>query len=229
MIQWRLARYIICSPGIKFSSTYPIGSSSKPDQILWQRSPKSTLIPIFCSLVLGAVTDLKTISAGILEEDGVVTGFPWLGNFMNGSFDVPSSCTDGDLSQSINLAGAARPERDATFVRTVLGRLSDAEKLGGAVAGGGLELQPSLDSDVASEPKCGQECLVEPSCLGKAAHSEVNVIVASLHSENGLSSENVGSVYLENCCMAASTRVRYYYTYAGKYHKIGRASCRERV
>src|SRR2546428_1122974 len=31
MIQWRLARYIICSPGIKFSSTYPIGSSSKPN------------------------------------------------------------------------------------------------------------------------------------------------------------------------------------------------------
>src|SRR5437867_5116705 len=32
MTQWRLARYIICSPGIKFSSTYPIGSSSKPDE-----------------------------------------------------------------------------------------------------------------------------------------------------------------------------------------------------
>src|SRR3989442_11265435 len=103
MTQWRLARYIICSPGIKFSSTYPIGSSSKPDQILWQRSPKPTLTPIFCSLVLGSVTDLKTISARIFEKDGVVTGFPGLGNFMSRSFDVPRSRADGDHSQPINL------------------------------------------------------------------------------------------------------------------------------
>src|SRR2546428_10876402 len=132
MIQWRLARYIICSPGIKFSSTYPIGSSSKPDQILWQRSPKSTLTPIFCSLVLGAMTYLKMVATGILEKNGVVTGFPGLGNFMSGSFDVPRSRTSSNLSQPINLADAVSPESDAAFVRTVLGRLSDAEKLDAA-------------------------------------------------------------------------------------------------
>src|SRR2546428_6731300 len=140
MIQWRLARYIICSPGIKFSSTYPISSSSKPDQSLRQRSPKSTPTPIFCSLVLGSVTDLKTISARILEKNGVVTGFPGLGNFMSGSFDVPRSRTSSNLSQPINLADAVSPESDAAFVRTVLGRLSDAEKLGGAICTGSFKL-----------------------------------------------------------------------------------------
>src|SRR6266705_5037914 len=140
MIQWRLARYIICSPGIKFSSTYPIGSSSKPDQILWQRSPKPTLTPIFCSLVLGSVTYLETISARILEKDGIVTGLPRLGNFMSRSFDVPSSRADGNLSQLVNLADTVSPESDAAFVRTVLGRLSDAEKLGGAICAGSFKL-----------------------------------------------------------------------------------------
>src|SRR6267143_2544719 len=120
MTQWRLALYIICSPGIKFSSTYPIGSSSKPDQILWQRSPKSTPTPIFCSLVLGAMTYLKTISTRILEKNGVVTGFPGLGNFMSGSFDIPRSRTGSNLSQPINLAGAVCPERDAALVGHML-------------------------------------------------------------------------------------------------------------
>src|SRR6266852_2567332 len=141
MIQWRLARYIICSPGIKFSSTYPIGSSSKPDQILWQHSHKSTptpifCSPIFCSLVLGSVTYLKAISTRVLEKNGVVTGFPRLGNFMSGSFDVPSSRADGNLSQLINLADAASPESDAAFVGHMLRRLSNAEKLGIAVIAG---------------------------------------------------------------------------------------------
>src|SRR5438445_7919300 len=140
MIQWRLARYIICSPGIKFSSTYPIGSSSTPDQILWQRSPKSTPTPIFCSLVLGAMTYLKMVATGIFEKDGVVTGFHGLGNFMSGSFDVPRPRTGGNLSQPINLTGAVSPESDAAFVRTVLGRLSDAEKLGGAICAGSFKL-----------------------------------------------------------------------------------------
>src|SRR5437899_5598068 len=115
MIQWRLARYIICSPGIKFSSTYPIGSSSKPDQILWQRSPKPTLtpiFPIFCSLVLGAMTYLKMVATGIFEKNGVVTGFPGLGNFMSGAVDVPRSSTGGDLSQPINLADTVGPKRN---------------------------------------------------------------------------------------------------------------------
>src|SRR5437867_5361257 len=107
MIQWRLARYIICSPGIKFSSTYPIGSSSRPDdvkkgtgyfsrfskdqphKINWsEKLPVPILLP---ALVLGAITDLKAISTRVLEKNGVVTGFPWLGNFMSRSFDVPSS------------------------------------------------------------------------------------------------------------------------------------------
>src|SRR5438445_11211414 len=140
MIQWRLARYVICSPGIRFSSMYPIGSSSKPDQILRQRSPRSTPTPIFCSLVLGAVTDLKAISTRVLEKDGVVTGFTALGNFMRGSCNVPSSRTSSNLSQPINLADAVSPESDAAFVRTVLGRLSDAEKLGGVICAGSFKL-----------------------------------------------------------------------------------------
>src|SRR5436309_11585332 len=113
MIQCRLARYVICSPGIKFSSTYPIGSSSKPDQILRQRSTKSTPTLFSSSSVLGSVTYLKTVPTRILEEDGVVTSFPRLGNFMSGSFDVPRSRTDSNLSQVINLADAVHPERDA--------------------------------------------------------------------------------------------------------------------
>src|SRR5712691_5616800 len=126
MIQWRLARYIICSPGIKFSSTYPIGSSSKPDQILWQFSPKPPPTPIFCSLVLGSVTNLKAISTRILEKNGVVTGFPGLGNFISGSFDVPRSRTSSNLSQLIDLVGAVRPECNAALVGHVLRRLGDA-------------------------------------------------------------------------------------------------------
>src|SRR5207247_7967713 len=100
MIQWRLARYIICSPGIKFSSTYPIGSSSKPDdekgtgyfsrfskdQSSFQnQQERKVACPLFAAaLVLGAMTYLKMVATGIFEEDGVVTGFPWLGNFMSG-------------------------------------------------------------------------------------------------------------------------------------------------
>src|SRR5438445_8302227 len=136
MIQWRLARYIICSPGIKFSSTYPIGSSSKPDQILWQCSPKSTPTPIFCSLVLGAMTYLKMVATGILEKNGVVTGFPGLGNFMSGSFDVPCSGTGCNLSQPVNLADTVSPKRDPALVGDVLRRFCYAEKLGGAIYAG---------------------------------------------------------------------------------------------
>ena len=140
--------------------------------------PVPFLLP---ALVLGAITDLKTISARILEKDGVVTGLPRLGNFMSGAVDVPRSRTDGDLSQLVNLADAVRPESDAAFVRTVLGRLSDAEKLRYAVSIVRLKLQPTLDRGVVSETERGQERLVEPSCLGKVSHPEVNVIVASLH------------------------------------------------
>src|SRR5207302_6115483 len=183
MIQWRLARYVICSPGIKFSSTYPIGSSSKPDQILRQRSTKSTPTLFSSSSVLGSVTNLKAISTGILEKDRVVTGFSGLGNFISWSFDVPRSRTGGNLSQLINLADGVGPECDAAFVRTVLGRLSDAEKLRDAVSVVRLKLQPTLDRGVASEAECGQERFVKRSCLGKAAHPEINVIVASRHGE----------------------------------------------
>ena len=129
------------------------------------------------------MTYLKTISARILEKDGVVTGLSRLGNFMSGAVDVPRSSTGGDLSQLINLADGVGPECDAAFVRTVLGRLSDAEKLRDAVSVVRLKLQPPLDPDVASEPKRGQERFVKRSCLGKAAHPEINVIVASRHGE----------------------------------------------
>src|SRR5438552_2224815 len=156
MIQWRLARYVICSPGIKFSSTYPIGSSSKPDQILRQRSTKSTPTLFSSSSVLGSVTYLQTVAAGIFEKDGVVNGFPGLGNFISWSFDAPRSRTGGNLSKHINLADAVGPEGDAAFVRTVHGRLGDAEKLRDAVSVVRLKLQPPLDPDVASEPKRGQ-------------------------------------------------------------------------
>src|SRR2546428_6176011 len=161
---------------------------SHPSKI--NRSEKLPVPFSLPALVLGAVTDLETISARILEKNGVVTGFPGLGNFMSGSFDVPRSRTSSNLSQPINLADAVSPESDAAFVRTVLGRLGNAEKLRDAIHAGRLKLQPPLDRGVASEAERGQEHLVEPSCLGKAAHSEINVIVASVHSENGLSSEN---------------------------------------
>src|SRR2546426_1889454 len=138
---------------------------------------------LLLSLVLGAMTYLQTVAAGIFEKDGVVIGFPGLGNFMRGSFDVPRSRTSSNLSQPINLADAVSPESDAAFVRTVLGRLSDAEKLGDAVSVVRLKLQPTLDSDVAPKAECRQERFVERSCLGKAAHSEVNVVIASRHGE----------------------------------------------
>src|SRR2546426_12708449 len=115
------------------------------------------------------MTYLQTVAAGIFEKDSVVTGLPRLGNFMSGAVDVPRSSTSSNLSQPINLAGAVRPERDAALVGDVLRRLCDAEKLGSAVDAGALELQPPLDSDVASEPKCGQERLVERSCLQKVS------------------------------------------------------------
>src|SRR5437899_12837482 len=104
---------------------------------------------------------------------------------MSGAVDVPRSSTSSNLSQPINLAGAARPERDAALVGDVLRGFCDAEKLGSDVVAGALELQPPLDSDVASEPKCGQERLVEQSRLGKAAYPEVDVMVAPLRSGNG--------------------------------------------
>src|SRR5438128_11131031 len=135
--------------------------------------------PIYfsCSLVLGSVTNLKAISTRILEKDGVVTGFPGLGNFMSGSFDVPRSRTNSNLSQLINLAGAVRPERNAALVGHMLRRLGNAEKLRDAVSLVRLKLQPPFNSDVTRETKCRQERFVKRSCLGKAAHSQVNVII----------------------------------------------------
>ena len=63
----------------------------------------------------------------------------------------------------------------------MLRRLGNAEKLRYAVSVVRLKLQPTLDPDVASETKRRQERFVKRSCLGKAAHSEVNVIIASAH------------------------------------------------
>src|SRR5436309_4581252 len=93
-----------------------------------QRSPQPPPI-LFFPLSSCSVTNLKAISTRILEEDGVVTSFPGLGNFITGAFHVPRSRTGGNLSQLIDLVGAVGPEGDAAFVRTVLGRLSDAKKL----------------------------------------------------------------------------------------------------
>src|SRR2546427_4417201 len=138
---------------------------------------------LLLSLVLGAMTYLQTVAAGIFEKDGVVTGFPGLGNFISWSFDVPRSRTGGNLSQPINLAGAVSPERNATLVGHMLRRLGNAEKLRDAVSVVRLKLQPTLDSDVTPKAECGQEHFVKRSCLGKAAHSEVNVIVVSAHGE----------------------------------------------
>src|SRR5207247_1729824 len=143
---------------------------------------KSTPI-LFFALGSCSVTNLKAITTRILEKDGVVTGFSGLGNFISWSFDVPRSRTSSNPSQHLNFADAVRPERDAAFVRTVLGRLSDAEKLRDAVSVVRLKLQPPLDPDVAREAKRGQERFVKRSCLGKAAHSQVNVIIASRHGE----------------------------------------------
>src|SRR2546427_9657727 len=136
---------------------------------------------LLLSLVLGAMTYLQTVAAGIFEKDGVVTGFPGLGNFMRGSFDVPRSRTSSNLSQPINLAGAVSPERNATLVGHMLRQLGNAEKLRDALSVGRFKLQPTLDPDVASETKRRQENFVERSCLGNAAHPEVNVIVPSKH------------------------------------------------
>src|SRR3989442_9795950 len=95
---------------------------------------------LLLSLVLGAMTYLQTVAAGIFEKDGVVTGFPGLGNFMSRSFDVPPSRTSRNLNKLIDLAGTVRPERNAALIRTVLGRLGNAEKLGGAICAGDLKL-----------------------------------------------------------------------------------------
>ncbi len=127
------------------------------------------------------MTYLKAISTRVLEKNGVVTGFPGLGNFMSGSFNVPCSRTNGNLSQPIHLAGTVRPKRDAALVGHMLRRLGNAEELRDAVSADRLKLQPSLDPDVVSETKRRQERLIERSRLGNAAHSEVNVIVASPH------------------------------------------------
>jgi len=129
------------------------------------------------------VTNLKAISTRILEKNGVVTGFPGLWNFISGSFDVPRSRTNSNLSQLINLAGAVRPEHNAALVGHMPRRLGNAEELRDAVSVVRLKLQPPLDSDVTPKAECGQEHFVKRSCLGKAAHSEVNVIVVSAHGE----------------------------------------------
>src|SRR5438093_6215465 len=147
-----------------------------------QRSPQSPPI-LFFALSSRSVTNLKAITARILEKDGVVSGFPGLGNFISWSFDVPRSRTGGNLSQLIDLADAVRPERNAALVGHMLRRLGNAEKLRDAVSVVRLKLQPTLDSDVTPKAERRQEHLVERSCLGKAAHSEVNVIVVSAHGE----------------------------------------------
>ncbi len=59
---------------------------------------------------------------------------------MSGSFDVPRSRTDGDLSQLVNLADTVSPKRDPALVGDVLRRFCYAEKLRGAIRAGSLKL-----------------------------------------------------------------------------------------
>jgi|SRR5687768_12038852 len=66
------------------------------------------------SLFAFPVTNLKTIAAGILEEDGVVVCV-----FVGRSFNISCAGLNGDHSQPINLMGTVSPKRDSTLVRDV--------------------------------------------------------------------------------------------------------------
>jgi hypothetical protein len=125
----------------------------------------------------GSVANFQTIATGILEKDGIVTR-PFI---ESRPFDIPPSCPDNDLSQSVHLAGAVCQEGDPALVGDMLWRLSDAKKLGSTLGSGRFELQPALDPDVARKPERRQECLIEGACLSKTTHSQVNVIVPPPH------------------------------------------------
>ena len=60
-------------------------------------------------------------------------------------------------------------------------RLCDPDKFGRTICPGCLILQPPLDLNIAREPERRQEHLIKLPRLGKAAHSEINVIETPPH------------------------------------------------
>lgn len=123
-----------------------------------------------------SVADLQTITAGILEKDGVVVRF-----FVGRPFDIPRAGLDRDCSEPINLVRAVRPKRDSTLIGHMCRRLCHPEKLGRAISTSRLILQPPFNRGIARKPECGQQHFIKRPRLGEAAHSEINVIETPSH------------------------------------------------
>ena len=90
--------------------------------------------------IFGAMADFQTIATEVLKKDGIVP-MPFI---VSGTFDVPSSCPDDDLSQPIDLSGTLRPEGDSALVGDMPRRLSDTKKLSGTIRSGSFVLQPAF-------------------------------------------------------------------------------------
>jgi len=86
-------------------------SSNEADATLSRKDSRPLLfILLFHSPgVVGTVADFEAIAVRIFEKDGVV---PWTFVIAR-AFNVPPSGQDYNLSQSVHLAGALHPERDA--------------------------------------------------------------------------------------------------------------------
>lgn len=125
------------------------------------------------------MADFQSIAARIFEKDRVIAG-----SFVPAwAFDVPSSGSNDDLGQPVNLGIAMSPERDPGLVGDMPRRFSNAEKLRRATGADRFKLQPAIDSDVVYKSQRRQEGLVEGSCLGQTADPQIDVIVNSHSAE----------------------------------------------
>ena len=98
---------------------------------------------------MGAITYLQSVSAGILEEDCIVTSL-----VLHRPFNIASTGLPSDFCQPVNLARAFRPKGNPVLIGNMTARFGYTEELGD-VGVRCLELQPAFDTDVASEAQSG--------------------------------------------------------------------------
>jgi hypothetical protein len=122
-----------------------------------------------------AVAYFKSVAAGVLKENGVVTGL-----IIHRSFDVPGARARCEFRNPVHVCRALSPESYPVLIANVSGRFCDAEKLSDDAIRR-LELQPSFNRHSARKSQGWEYCLVKRSHLGKSGHSQVNVIEASSH------------------------------------------------
>ena len=80
---------------------------------------------------MGAITYLQSVSAGILEEDCIITSL-----VLHRHFNVASTGLPSDFCHPVDLARAFRPKGNPVLIGNMTGRFGPTEELGDAIGKG---------------------------------------------------------------------------------------------